>query len=711
MKTESKFNVYFNEYNLLMGSGGVAYLPLVSGILSANAKKVNRINENYKFHEFIFHPDTAENIIKNYYKEKPHIAAFSVAVWNEQLSLKVAKNLKDKYGTLIIFGGASTPHIPTEYFKKYPFIDVAVRAEGEDAFNDILLRYLENKEDFSKIPNVAYRDKETKKCEINYEKINFARDLDMYPSPYLTGEFDYLVPEGKDHKYQVIIETNRGCPFLCTYCYWGRGGTTTKYRYHSLERVYAEIDWIAKKKIKWVYSADSNYGMHKRDWDIAKKVVESKNATGFPEKFRTTWGKNTSEQIFKIANLLHANDLGKGITLARQTNSKEALKNVKRDNIKLEAYSDLERKFNDLKIPVYAEMIMSLPGETYDSWVDGLGSLLESYVNNQILIYPAEVYPNTEMCEDAYRKKYKIKTKQIKLHETHCSPKDQKWIDEVQEIVVGTYSMTQEDWKKRNLFSVTLMVMHSFKAAFYIMNYLKDEMGISGKDFLKFICENTEKEKSPFIYNNIHKKIDDWTDAMLEGRGKAIYNPKYSDVYLDIEEIIFLDISQNFETFYLELKDLVKTLVGEKTWKKNENLIDEIFKYQDLRMPRINATDRKLDFEYNIAEYMFYYGTSRRVKLRKLKNTIQTVNTKDYSNNNWEYTKKKIIWARKDDKIKNDIDYDEKILVEVKKIEKARQSKNIDSKVKYKVDMFDELNKFQKYSALEYKNSRSNLKN
>jgi putative methyltransferase len=103
--------------------------------------------------------------------------------------------------------------------------------------------------------------------------------------------------------------------------------------------------------------------------------------------------------------------LEKGITLARQTNSKAALENVKRDNIKLEAYSDLEKKFNNLQIPVYAEMIMGLPGETYKSWTDGLGSLLDSNINNQIFVYQAEVYPNTELNEISYRKKYGIKTK------------------------------------------------------------------------------------------------------------------------------------------------------------------------------------------------------------------------------------------------------------------------------------------------------------
>ena len=102
MSSDNKINVFFNEYNLLMGSGGVTYLPFVSGILCANAKKITRISENFKFHKFIFHPDTAENIINNYYKEIPHIATFSISMWNEQLSLKVAKILKDKFNHLLI---------------------------------------------------------------------------------------------------------------------------------------------------------------------------------------------------------------------------------------------------------------------------------------------------------------------------------------------------------------------------------------------------------------------------------------------------------------------------------------------------------------------------------------------------------------------------------------------------------------------------------
>ena len=704
MSSDNKINVFFNEYNLLMGSGGVMYLPFVSGILSANAKKINKIKQNFIFHKFIFQPDAAENIIKNHYKKKPHIAAFSISMWNEQLSLKVAKILKDKFNTLIIFGGASCPHHPTDYFEKYPFIDIAIRAEGEDAFNEVLLGYLINKNDFSKIANVAFRDKKSKKCIINYEKNNSTKDLDIYPSPFLSGEYDYLIPDGKDHKYQVIIETNRGCPFLCTYCYWGRGGNTTKYRFHSLERIFAEIEWIASKKIQYILNADSNFGMHRRDIKIAEKLVETKLKTGYPDKFRTTWGKNTSEQIFKIAKMLHTHDLEKGITLARQSNSEEALKNVKRDNIKLEAYSDLERKFNYLQIPVYAEMIMGLPGETYKSWIDGLGSLLDSNINNQIFIYQAQVYPNTELNETSYRKKYKIKTKKIELQETHCSPKEQEWLNEYEEIIVETSTMTVDDWKKRNLFSVALMVLHSFKVGFYVINYLSNEMKIPGKDFIKFICDKANRSKHPFIYTNIIKRIEDWSNNMLKGGGRPILNTKYSDVYLDIETVIFLEISEKYKLFYNELKDLVKNLIGRDRWEENFEIINEIFMYQNLRMPKINDSNTKLTLKYNIAEYLFYLGSNKKVKLKKCENSIQSVNTKSYGTNYWEFTKKKIIWARKSDKIKNEIDYDNRILAKTKKMEKDKfdEADHLGTE-EYKIKMFDKLHKFNKYDSLEIK--------
>jgi len=692
-----KINVYFHEFNVLLGSGGLIYLPYVSGILSANAKKISKLKNNFKFQKFIFRPGLPDNIIKNNYKDKPNIACFSISTWNEQLSLRLASYLKEKYNCLIVFGGPSCPHNPTEYFEKNKFIDIAIRAEGEDAFNEILMNYLLGKNNYSEISNVAYRDIYTKKCIINTNKISFNRDLDVYPSPYLTGEFDYITDKNEESDFHAILETNRGCPFLCTYCYWGKGGSNTKYRFHSLERVFAEIEWFGKKKIEHIWNADSNFGMHRRDLEIAKKLVEVKKATGYPDKFRTCWGKNTSEQIFKIANMLQSYNLEKGMTIARQSNSKKVLKNVKRDNIKLEAYTDLEQKFNDLKIPIYVEMILGLPGETYESWVDGIGYLLDAHINNQIIVYQAEVYPNTEMNEKQYREKYKIKTLLIEL----STLRDNSSMKENLEVVVETYSMTKTDWKKMNLFSYLMMIMHSFKVGFYIMNYLKKEFEISGKDFLLYIIDNSSDKKYNFIFEKIIKRLEFLVDNMSKGKGWTLYEPKYSDFNLNIETLVYMEISEEWEKFYSDLKILVKDLIGDLKWKKNIDIINEVFIYQDLRMPRINLEDREKIFEFNIPEYMFYFGDKNEVQLKRNKNKVKTINSKNYNDNYWEYTKKKILWARKNDKIKNELDYDSNILNELKNIEKNKVKDDLGLDLSYKPKIFDKMNKFKKFDTME----------
>ena len=655
--------VYFNEYNLLMGSGGTTYLPFVSGILSANAKTDDLIKKNFNFKPFIFKPDTPENIINNYYDEKPDIAVFSISMWNEQLSLKVAKILKKNFNTLIVFGGPSCPHDPTDYFKENEFIDIAVRAEGEEAFNQILINYL-NKKSFSKIANVSYREGNT--CIINKENVSFNRDLDIYPSPYLAGEFDYLFKNLDDHNYQIIIETNRGCPFLCTYCYWGRGGNNTKYKFHSLERVFAEIEWIAEKKIKYVFNADSNFGMHRRDIEIAKKLVEQKKKTGFPEKFRTCWGKNTSEQIFQIASLLNLYDLEKGITLARQTNSLEALKNVKRDNIKLESYGDLEKKFNLLKIPVYAEMILGLPGETNESWEEGLCEIIDKSINNHIFVYQAEIYPNTEFNEDYYRSKYNIKSKRTKLNEIHCSPRQQNWLEEYQEIVISNSSMSIDDWKKRNIFSIILITIHSFKLGFYYLNYYINSLNINSKDFFKGIIKYSNKVDTPFFYKSVIKEIEKWLDSILNGEGRGVFIEKYSDVFLDIEEVITINLLQNVEKFYEEFVFLLEKIAGKEKFSKHKEIIDEITKYQILRMPKVDGVSKTESFKFNIAEYMFFCSSENPVKIKKIENKISSKNCKNFNGDIPQFVKEKIIWARKSDKVKNDLDYDLKKISEIK---------------------------------------------
>ena len=658
-------------------------MPFVSGILSASYRQDQDLKAAYDTQPFLFRPGPHDEIVSQI--QDPEVVTFSISMWNEQLSLRVAEEVKSTYpNALIVFGGAQCPHNPEKYMLEHGFIDICVRAEGEEAFVEILRANLLDR-DFSHVPNISFRN--DGQIITNHNKSSYTKSLDIYPSPYLTGEFEYLLAE-KNHNLQAIVETNRGCPFLCTFCYWGKGGSTTKYRFRGLETVFAEIEYLAKKGVAYIFNADSNFGMHKRDFEIALKLIDCKKKYGFPEKFRTCWGKNTSERIFKIASMLQYYNLDKGVTLARQSNSKEVLANIKRDNIKLESYSILEKKFNELQVPVYAELIIGLPGETVKSWIEGIEQMLEAGLNNQLFIYQAEVYPNTELANPSYQKLHKIKTKKIRLNEIHCSPRDESWVSEYQEIVVSNYSQTTDDWKTITAISTITMLLHSMKTGIYLLAFLRNYCDLNFGVILKRLMD----AKTP-VLRELVQSANAYADSLLSGTGRGIYNPNYSDVFLEIEEVQLIEILDKKEEFYNEIdllffSDVPKPLVD--FWQ-------DLLTFHRLSLPRYaNEPDSvSHTFLTNAPEYCAKIFTSAPA-LPSLDGMTVHINRPGYENFQ-AFVREQIIWSRKSGTIMYKSDYEISIL------ESARREfsiENIDNENEFKIDLLpSSRQKFGAFSA------------
>ena len=647
---QRKTNVYFNEYNVRMGRA--TYLPLVSGILQAYAETDPRIREHYSFMPFLFSMDRPDTILAAY-DEPPGVAAFSVAMWNEQLSLAVARELKRRWPEcLIVFGGAQVPHYPQAYLEQHDFIDVAVRAEGEEAFISILRRFMTSR-DFAGLPNVSYRHPDTGAFTHNLEHPNFERSLDTYPSPYLTGKFDYLFAKQPDTTFQAIIETNRGCPFLCTFCYWGRGGTTRKYRYHDLDRVLSEITWAGEKQILYLFNADSNFGMHKRDQEIAEHLVRTKKTLGYPDKFRTCWGKNTDESIFGIAKLLHDNNLDKGITLSRQSNSKQVLLNIKRGNIKHETYTNLQRVFNDHSISVYTELILGLPGETQESWRDGIEQTLRSGLKNQLMIYVCEVYPNTDLAEPAYIEKHGIKTRRGLLREIHGSRRDSAWVSEFQEFIYETATMPHAVWRRMFKFSILVMLLHSLKLGMFILSYLHEKYGIDYVAFIEFLQECQERFSDTVIAREL-TFIDGYIEGLMNGGGRGIELPAYGDIYWDAEEACFLRIVEQKTRFYREIETLLRRFLDEHGLVVDDQELDDVLRYQEMRVPSYSDPERtERVFSSNMPEYMDrLFGNSPTPLSPSRQRGV--VEAKAATRDPVEFARQVLLWGRKSGAILND---------------------------------------------------------
>ncbi len=660
----SRLRVYFHEFNIRMGR--FCYLPIVSGILRAYAETDPAVKEGYEFMPFLYAMDSVPNIWKNY-EHAPDVAAFSVSMWNEQLCLEVARGLKETYGNsvLTVFGGYSVPHHAAEYMGKCRFIDVCVRSEGEETFKAILKRRLEwsaGRDGFEDVPGLTFRTGGGEDGYVveNKQEWPYQKDLDLYPSPYLENLFDPLVAKQSDELgWQAIIETNRGCSFPCSFCAWGRGGTTTRYRFHSLERVKAEIDWCGRNGMQYVFNADANFGMHPRDKEIAEYLVETKRRWGKPQRFRTCFGKNTDEKIFQVATLLHSADMEKGITLARQSNDETTLKNIRRQNISLATYRNLQERFNAVDIPVYVELILGLPGETAASWKKGIDDCLtKAGSRNNLFVYLCQVLTNTELADPEYRKTHGIRTRRIELQEIHGSPRGEEWVREFEEIVVATNSMPHNDWREMCKFSWATMLLHSMKAGFFVMAWLWDRFKIPPSELIAAVAGQSN------FYGNltsaVWKERERWENLLDEmtvfGAGRGQVLPNYGTIYWDVEEAALLRLSESWGAFYQDLEVYTRYVLnshenetGGAEYVREE--LKAVLEYQSARMPRyyteeqmpLVATWTLLD--YNVPEYFDKLFGNAPVPLVK-KPQVLTLKPKTFPDKA-TFAQQTVLWGRK----------------------------------------------------------------
>ena len=536
--SKAKKKIYLNEYNIPTNNS--IYLPYSSGLLQAYAQTTNAIYENYEFVKIFFQRDTIENIIDRH--EDPDVVGFSVSMWNYELSLAVAKALKEKFpNCCIVFGG---PHITQDegFFDQYPFVDFCIYREGERIFRDILM---DRGGLIDPILNCYSLARKTVLVDSQSQK-----DLDWFPSPYTNGIFCNIIKEHPELEFKAIIETNRNCPFNCAFCYWGSNDISNKIRYHSLDYLKEEFEWIARNKIKYVFCADANFGMYKRDTDIAKMCSAIKDKHGYPEKFRVCYGKKATDNIFNAAQELSKSDLAKTVTLSVQSFNQKVLDSINRKNIKLETFEKLRQKYNEANMPTYTELILGLPNETHESFMSGLEKAIRLTKDNQIFIYHCQVLPNTLLANKEYQERHGIKTIKIPLTEVHVTARQNDFVQEFDEIIVQTNTMSVHDWTECTVISWVVQLFHSLGIGREIVNLLVRNYDINYMDFYIFLTQSTHIKEVQNLWDVAY--------GIPYGKPRCRLDEKFGNTHYEMEELTYLKIVCDKERFYDELYNNIK---------------------------------------------------------------------------------------------------------------------------------------------------------
>lgn len=447
------------------------YLPYSVGCLWAYANSFEQVQQQYLLDQVVWkrHPvqSLAPSLAKN------DIVAFSTYVWNRNYNYELARLIKQiNPECFLIFGGPEPAVQNPNLFVHCPFMDAVIVLEGERTFKNLLC----NLDSPTEVPGLVLNHGGTSVTTGAPERIE---NVELLPSPYLTGFFDKIIAEATEVKeWAATIETNRGCPYQCTFCDWG-SLTYNKVKKFQLERVFAELEWAAHHRCAWIAITDANFGMFvERDNAVLDKFLELQQSCGYPHGYSASYAKNQKREVLDMITKMikGSNRPHNGLKISLQTLTEPVLDIIKRKNLKNDDCKEIFALAEQRNVPVGTEMILGLPGETLDSWKRNIWNLYDMGLHSGIEIFYCQMLENAEM-NLVQRQIYDIKTTKVSDYISVSTVEDGGIVETV-EVVVSTESLPYDDMVAASVFNWYMNTCHFYGFTNFLSRFVKKNLGL-----------------------------------------------------------------------------------------------------------------------------------------------------------------------------------------------------------------------------------------
>ncbi|MGQ0542515.1 MAG: B12-binding domain-containing radical SAM protein [Blastocatellia bacterium] len=453
----------------------------------------------------------------------PDILGLSSYAWNHELAYHFADYAKArKSDILTLMGGPNFPLTVAEqetYMRTLPAIDIAVRGptyEGERAFANIIQRFVDAGKTIegiqeSPVPGNIWIDRRTGDF-VHGGELERILNLDEIPSPYLAGFMDPFFDTG----YFPMMQIARGCPFSCQFCNSSVQSNSKIYS-HSLENVKADLFYIAErvKPEICLCFADDNFGMYGLDEEVADYIAFLQQKYHWPQYIRTTTGKNKHERIIRVMRKTG------GIlpmTSAVQSTNPEVLSNIKRSNIKLEAYAEIQKELMAQGMQSYGELILCMPGETKASFMKSVEGLLDSGVK-RISAHQLMLLHGAPLNDPESREKWQFNTKWRVVARNIGKYTDEP-IVEIEEIVVETPTFTFQEYLESRIFHLLLTIFY-YEGNYEEFFEFALQQGIKPFDLIAKMANMLERSPQAF-QDVIAKFVQESQDELFNTKEECI---------------------------------------------------------------------------------------------------------------------------------------------------------------------------------------------
>jgi radical SAM superfamily enzyme YgiQ (UPF0313 family) len=363
--------------------------------------------------------------------------ALGAYVWNEKHTQEILKTLKrNKFPGQIILGGPQVSYVkPGKQRKKleeyYPEVDIFIRGYGEQVLAELFsLNNKNNKNPF--IKGVHYAGEP----DLGFSA---AIDLEKLPSPFLSGR----IPPQKFIRW----ETQRGCPFRCSFCQHRESDVTMERKQFAQTRIMQEIDWIiANPIIQDIAVLDPTFNSGPYYLSIIKALAEKRYQGKISLQCRMEMMKD--EFLIAIEKLNESAQVV--LEFGLQTiHKKEA--NIIQRPLNLPIIERMLKETMQRKIDIEVSLIFGLPGQTLQSFNESI-DFCKKYQVPTIYAFPLMLLRGTPLYEQKQELGL-VESDEINLEQTLS-----KRINNTFGIphVIKSPTFTEEDWHKMAALAASL---------------------------------------------------------------------------------------------------------------------------------------------------------------------------------------------------------------------------------------------------------------
>ncbi|MGY5060944.1 B12-binding domain-containing radical SAM protein [Streptomyces sp. 900105755] len=472
-------------------------LPLASGYIQACAQADDTVGATHTF-EIVSCPvtDDRHKLLEELAGKRADIYTFSCYIWNMKLVRFLLKELRERHPQAhYLLGGPQVMNHASTYLTDAQENVYVCNGEGERTSLELFRQLDSQSPDLHQVPGLSFWSGGELVTTEPAPRINNLMEI---PSPFLTGVFD-------GHESSLgIIETNRGCPFRCTFCYWG-AATNSKVVKYEEQRIRDELTWISNNRFSGLFIADANWGQSPRDVAMTEHLVERSRETGFPMVVYMAAAKNRPERMAQITEIFVRGGLMVTQPISLQTLNSEALELIDRANIREETYVELQRTLREKAISSYVELIWPLPGETFESFKDGLTKLCRSYADT-VIVYPQLLLHNTPMYQQ--RELYGLVTEDV--------PSD---VSEA-EVVVATKWVSEEACRDGYWLYNAMHTVYNMRGLFLLAGYLDSAGIVSYGDLFADVARYFQRRENSEVLQLFTESLANLSnyDVLLSGK-------------------------------------------------------------------------------------------------------------------------------------------------------------------------------------------------